>query len=75
LPAEILRPTTFALGDTIPMTIGMTVEEVERRLILATLGHCTGNKRQIAKTLGISLKTLYNRILEYRAQEFGARKE
>ena len=75
LPAEIRRPATFARGDTIPMNIGMTVEEVERRLILATLDHCTGNKRQIARTLGISLKTLYNRISAYRSQEFGARAE
>ena len=73
LPDEILRPAPFAPGPTIPMTIGMTVAEGERRLILATLGHCTGNKRQIAKMLGISLKTLYNRISDYRAQEFGVR--
>lgn len=68
LPAEIRRPATFALGHTIPMKVGMTVEEVERRLILATLDHLNGSKRKAAKTLGISLKTLYNRIRTYRMQ-------
>jgi two-component system response regulator AtoC len=48
--------------------VGMTVEEVERRLILATLDHLSGSKRKAAKTLGISLKTLYNRIRKYRMQ-------
>jgi two-component system, NtrC family, response regulator AtoC len=68
LPAEILRPATLALGHTIPIKVGMTVEEVERRLILATLDHLNGSKRKAAKTLGISLKTLYNQTRKYRLQ-------
>ena len=45
LPAEILMPAaTSASGNTIPMNIGMTSAEAERRLILATLGHFAGSK-------------------------------
>lgn len=44
---------------------GKTVEEVEKELILTTLEHLEGDKRQAADILGISLKTLYNRINSY----------
>ena len=76
LPGEILMPAAPpASGNIIPMTVGMTTAEAERRLILATLSHFAGSKVKTADTLGISLKTLYNRILEYRAQEFDVRTE
>jgi DNA-binding NtrC family response regulator len=45
--------------------IGMTLAEVERRHLLATLAHFGGEKKQTAETLGISLKTLYNRLKKY----------
>ncbi len=44
---------------------GTTLAEAQRALILATLHHFSGNKRMTAKALGISLKTLYNRLREY----------
>jgi DNA-binding NtrC family response regulator len=69
LPAEILRPGTLPRGHSIPINIGMTVEEVERRLILATLGHLKGSRRKAARMLGISLKTLYNRIGRYQVRK------
>jgi two-component system, NtrC family, response regulator AtoC len=47
--------------------VGMTVADAERRLILATLHGCGGDKKKAADVLRISLKTLYNRIKEYRA--------
>jgi two-component system, NtrC family, response regulator HydG len=47
--------------------VGMTIEEAERCLIEATLASCGGDKRHAADMLGISLKTLYNRLGEYRA--------
>jgi DNA-binding NtrC family response regulator len=52
--------------------VGLTLEEVERRLILATLEQCGGDKRKAAATLGISLKTLYNRLNLYAARAGGA---
>jgi DNA-binding NtrC family response regulator len=46
--------------------VGASIEEVERRLIMATLEAHGGNKRQTAEVLGVSLKTLYNRLNTYR---------
>lgn len=43
-------------------TVGDTLEEVERTLIDATLEYYKGNKRRAAQSLGISLKTIYNRL-------------
>ena len=51
------------------LRIGMTVSDAERQLIMATLEHLNGNKRQAAETLGVSLKTLYNRLHAYKAQD------
>ena len=47
--------------------MGTPIEETERRLILATLEHCEGDKKKAAELLGISLKTLYNRLNVYNA--------
>jgi len=44
---------------------GTPIAEAERRLILATLEHCERDKKKTAEALGISLKTLYNRLNEY----------
>ena len=49
------------------VSIGSTVADVERRLILATLAENGGNKERAARTLGISLKTLYNKLKKYQA--------
>ncbi|HKI02781.1 MAG TPA: sigma-54 dependent transcriptional regulator [Thermoanaerobaculia bacterium] len=46
--------------------VGTSIEEVERRLIMATLDAHGGNKRKTADILGVSLKTLYNRLNTYR---------
>jgi DNA-binding NtrC family response regulator len=48
-----------------PFTIGASVGDMERRLILATLDHYAGDKRRAAEVLGVSLKTLYNRLHAY----------
>jgi two-component system, NtrC family, response regulator HydG len=46
--------------------LGTSIAEAERRLILATLEHCDGNKRKAADVLKVSLKTLYSRLNEYK---------
>lgn len=46
-------------------TMGRTLAEVEKRHILATLAWCDGNRKKTAETLGIALKTLYNRLKKY----------
>jgi two-component system, NtrC family, response regulator HydG len=48
---------------------GMSLAEVEHHVILETLRRCSGNKTKAAAVLGISLKTLYNRLNEYKALE------
>ena len=45
--------------------VGKSLEDIERHLILATLQECRGNKKMAAETLGVSLKTLYNRLKQY----------
>jgi DNA-binding NtrC family response regulator len=45
--------------------VGTPLADAQKEIILATLRHFSGNKRQTAETLGISLKTLYNRLKEY----------
>jgi DNA-binding NtrC family response regulator len=48
--------------------VGRKVEEVERELILETLTHCLGNRTRAAEILGISIRTLRNKLHDYRAQ-------
>ncbi len=47
--------------------VGRTVADVERDLILDTLDHCLGNRTHAAKILGISIRTLRNKLNEYSA--------
>ncbi|MDX1434419.1 MAG: sigma-54 dependent transcriptional regulator, partial [Gammaproteobacteria bacterium] len=54
----------FSSG-TPQIAVGLTIGEAERQLIFSTLEHYEGNKRATAEALGISLKTLYNRLKEY----------
>ena len=48
--------------------VGTNLADVERWMIFATLQKCCGNKTRAAALLGVSLKTLYNRLNAYRAQ-------
>jgi two-component system, NtrC family, response regulator HydG len=49
--------------ENIRVPIGMTMAEVERRVLVATLRHCGGNKRRTAEMLGVSVKTVYNKLV------------
>ncbi|MGA2589700.1 MAG: sigma-54 dependent transcriptional regulator [Bryobacteraceae bacterium] len=51
--------------DSVRFSIGTTVEEAEKGLILRTLEHTRNNKTRAAEILGISLKTLHNKLKEY----------
>jgi len=55
----------LALDDHIVVPLGTSLAESERSLICATLERCGGNKTRAAEVLGVSLKTLYNRLHEY----------
>jgi DNA-binding NtrC family response regulator len=54
---------------------GTTVEEAERRLILMTLEHTRDNKTRAAEILGISLKTLHNKLNKLRGRTPGKKQE
>ena len=47
------------------MRVGTSIAEMERKLIFATLEYCGGRREQAAELLGVSPKTLYNRLREY----------
>jgi DNA-binding NtrC family response regulator len=53
-------------GDYVRLNVGTSLAEIERRAILSTLEHYEGDKRKTADVLGISLKTLYNRLKHYK---------
>ncbi|HEV3176065.1 MAG TPA: sigma-54 dependent transcriptional regulator [Stellaceae bacterium] len=48
--------------------VGRTVADVERDLILETLNHCLGNRTHAANVLGISIRTLRNKLQQYRQE-------
>lgn len=45
--------------------VGQTIADVERHLILDTLAYCLGNRTHAARILGISIRTLRNKLNEY----------
>ena len=51
--------------DGVQLAVGTTVELAEKSLILMTLAHTKNNKTRAAEMLGISLKTLFNKLKEY----------
>ncbi|MGE0594606.1 MAG: sigma-54-dependent transcriptional regulator [Vicinamibacterales bacterium] len=59
-------------GKVLRVCVGTSLAEVERRMIMATLRQCEGNKTRAAELLGISLKTLYNRLNAYQQEDAGA---
>jgi len=58
-------------GAAITIRLGTTLAEAEYQLILATLQHFNNHKERTAAVLGVSLKTLYNRLKEYAANKGG----
>ena len=65
------RTAAAAQGAVLHVQVGSSLDEVERRLILATLAELNGDKRRTAETLGIGLKTLYTRLSVYEAAGHG----
>jgi DNA-binding NtrC family response regulator len=49
----------------VPQLIGSTVAAVERELLLQTLAHCDGNRTHAARVLGVSLRTMRNKLRQY----------
>jgi DNA-binding NtrC family response regulator len=62
---DIITEEPEAEEETIHLPLGDTLAESERKIIETTLEHYGGNKKLTASRLGISLKTLYNKLNEY----------
>ncbi len=65
--APAVAHAAFAAEQVSRGLVGRTVAEVERDLILQTLKHCLGNRTHAANVLGISIRTLRNKLNEYAA--------
>ena len=63
LPENILNPEMKIVTDDYDPTV--TLYELEKRYILKALNYFEGNKTQAANALGITIKTLYNKLHEY----------
>jgi DNA-binding NtrC family response regulator len=67
LPVDIRR--AGRKGPHFELRIGESLDEVEREFIFKTLDFTNGNKVRAAQILGISLKTLYNRLVRYHGKD------
>ena len=67
-PARPGGPCAGDRGGLGRALVGRTVADVERGLIIDTLDHCLGNRTHAAKILGISIRTLRNKLNEYTAE-------
>ncbi len=60
-----VQSAVFSATAVTRSLVGRTVSDVERDLILDTLDHCLGNRTHAANILGISIRTLRNKLREY----------
>jgi len=70
LPTSVAEPqaaqTNGRGSPQLVVNVGTPLADIEREVILATFEHCGRHKERTAAVLGISMKTLYNRLKEYR---------
>ena len=64
-PEAASGPSLTLPGGVAKPLIGRTVADVERDLIIDTLSHCLGNRTHAANILGISIRTLRNKLKQY----------
>ena len=63
--AEIVERTPIEERDVVVFRPGMTIEDMERQAIAASLDEVQGNRRKAAELLGIGERTLYRKIAKY----------
>jgi DNA-binding NtrC family response regulator len=66
-----VEPRTARLPNTVEVSPGMTMAQIERAVIEATLRETRGNRRRAAELLGIGERTLYRKIREIEGGEVG----
>lgn len=59
---------TLSLSDTVSRLVGENIADVERELILQTLRHCGGNRSAAAVILGISVRTMRNKLRAFQSE-------
>lgn len=68
----LLEPRDLApLGETdstLTLAVGMSLEDMERRMLLKTLKYCHDDKTKAARVLGVSAKTIHNKLARYRTR-------
>ncbi len=74
IPLDTSGAGTVSDGSVVRIPVGSSIADAEKRIILATLEEYDGNKKRSAEVLGISLKTLYNRLNSYKEEDEGARR-
>ena len=62
------NPEVSTEGDDLRLCSGLSVAEAEKRLIFETLRATSNNKTKAAELLGISIRTLRNKLNEYQQQ-------
>ena len=68
LPRPLMEGGGEVCGEALTVSLGTPIADVEKRLIQATLEHYDGDKKRTSEALGISLKTLYNRLNVYQTE-------
>jgi transcriptional regulator with PAS, ATPase and Fis domain len=72
LPPDLLQTPVPPMRESLGLAAGMRVSDMERRLIEVTLEHTSNNKTRAAEMLGISVKTLHNKLNRFRAADSGS---
>ncbi|MGC2813139.1 MAG: helix-turn-helix domain-containing protein [Bradyrhizobium sp.] len=67
VPAPEIPAPSLTPNQIVPLLIGSTVGEIERELVLQTLARYDGNRTHAARVLGVSVRTLRNKIRLYSA--------
>ena len=68
LPVETTRPPNET-ASTITFVVGTPLEEIERRMLFKTLAYYDNNKVRTAQALGITTRTIYNRLSNYASRQ------
>jgi DNA-binding NtrC family response regulator len=69
-PVAGIEPLQPPPRNVVTVEPGMTMEQIERAVIQATLRETRGNRRKAAEMLGIGERTLYRKIKEYKMPEY-----